>query len=87
VDKATLRRVKRTAPLRGLSPVERRHMVQGAFALRDGHGLAGRRVLLIDDVHTSGATAAACAAILKQGGAAHVRLLCWARVLTQDGAD
>jgi ComF family protein len=87
VDKRVLRRVKRTAPLRGLSPMQRRRMVGDAFALQEGHGLGGRRVLLIDDVHTSGATAGACAAVLKRGGAGHVRLLCWARVLADDGAD
>jgi ComF family protein len=81
VDKHALQRVKRTVPLRGMNALARMKTVRGAFALRAGHGLEGRRVLLIDDVHTSGATAAACVRTLKRGGAADVRLLCWARVL------
>jgi predicted amidophosphoribosyltransferase len=48
--------------------------------------LAGRTVLLVDDVFTSGATADGCAGVLKAAGAGEVRLLCWARVLRDDGA-
>ena len=81
VDRHGLRRVRRTQPLRGMNPAQRAKAVRGAFALAPGHGFAGRRVLLIDDVHTSGATAAACARMLKRGGATNVRLVCWARAL------
>ena len=81
VDRHGLRRVRRTQPLRGMNPAQRARAVRGAFALAPGHGFAGRRVLLIDDVRTSGATAAACARMLKRGGATNVRLLCWARAL------
>ncbi|MDO7835407.1 ComF family protein [Sphingobium sp. HBC34] len=86
LEKRALRRVKRTSPLRGMTPRQRAKTVRGAFVLADGHGLNGRPVLLIDDVHTSGATAAACVRVLKRGGAGPVRLLCWARVLP-DAAD
>lgn len=81
VDHHALLRTRRTLPLRGMTPKARAKAVKGAFALAPGHGLEGRAVLLIDDVHTSGATAAACARALKRGGAASVHLLCWARVL------
>lgn len=84
VDKLALLRTRRTQPLRGMNPGMRAKAVKGAFALAPGHAIRGRAILLIDDVHTSGATAAACARTLKRGGAASVHLLCWARVLPHD---
>lgn len=81
VDKRTLVRARRTQPLRNLNPDMRARVVKDAFALAPDHGFKGRSILLIDDVHTSGATAAACARTLKRGGAASVHLLCWARAL------
>lgn len=82
-DVHLLQRVKATPVLRGLGHKGRAKAVAGAFALAEGAKvrLAGRSVVLVDDVHTSGATASACARILKKGGAARVTLLCWARVL------
>ena len=81
VDKHGLLRRRATSPLRGMNPGQRAKTVRGAFGLAEGHGFKGRAVLLIDDVHTSGATAAACARVLKRGGASSVHLLCWARAL------
>ena len=46
--------------------------------------LKGKTVILVDDVHTSGATANACARALKRAGAARVTLICWARVVQGD---
>lgn len=88
-DTGVLRRVKATPVLRGLGARGRAKVVAGAFALADGARarLAGKTVVLVDDVHTSGATAAACARVLKRGGAAKVILLCWARVLDAEAPD
>ena len=88
-DAELLRRVKATPVLRGLGPRGRAKAVAGAFALAAGAQakLAGKTVVLIDDVHTSGATATACARVLKRGGADKVILLCWARVLEDAALD
>lgn len=85
VEKHALVRAKRTQPLRGMSPRARASTVKGAFALAAGHPFKGRDILLIDDVHTSGATASACARALRRGGAVRVHLLCWARALPREG--
>ena len=75
----TVRRVKATPPQAGMSRAERRRNVTGAFSIRRCQQVAGLRVLLIDDVLTSGATARACAMTLKQAGATHVTVLTLSR--------
>jgi len=67
-----LRRIRFTAPQVGLTDTERQANVRGAFALAPGHGMDGQRVMLVDDVLTTGATARACAGVLRRGGAAGV---------------
>ena len=79
-----IRRKKATRPQAGLTNAKRRVNVSGAFELagrKVAHGkpLEGMRVLLVDDVVTTGATASACARVLKRAGAAHVALLALAR--------
>jgi ComF family protein len=64
-----LRKKKSTPPQVGLSQAQRKANLDGVFALAAGHGLAGRRVLLIDDVTTTGTTLRKCAAELSKGGA------------------
>lgn len=86
---ALLRRIKPTPVLRGLGRVDRRRALAGAIAVDAGERarLDGRTVLLVDDVHTSGATSDACVRAMKRAGAARVQLLCWARVLPGDDGD
>ena len=80
VEKA-LRRVRPTRPQTDLSAGERRANVRGAFVIRRAR-VAGARVLLIDDIFTTGATAAECARVLlAEGGARAVGVLTVARVL------
>lgn len=77
-----LRRVRATEALGGKGAAERAATVEGVFAVsRAGASrLAGRQVLLVDDVMTSGATAEACALVLLEAGAAAVDVLAAARV-------
>ena len=77
-----LRRLRATAPLGDFGAREREAMLEGAFGLAPGAAsqLLGQRILLIDDVLTSGATADACARVLLMGGAAAVCVLAAARV-------
>jgi len=80
-DPLALRRVKRTPPLKGMSPLQRRKTVAGAFRVPDKFAVAGKTVILIDDVLATGSTAEACARTLKRAGAARVELISWARVV------
>ena len=72
-------RKKATVPQAGLTSAQRRKNVSGAFEVPKGKPLAGQRVLLIDDVLTTGATASACARALKRAGASRVTFLALAR--------
>jgi ComF family protein len=54
------------------SAAARARNVAGAFAVRRGHDFAGRKICLIDDIKTSGATLNECARVLKQAGASRV---------------
>lgn len=76
-------RVRATPPQTRLSAEGRRRNVAGAFAARPSRAaaLAGRPVVLIDDVMTTGATLSACARALKRAGAARVDALALARTM------
>lgn len=64
-----LRRIRATPPQARLGESARRRNVRGAFAVRHPARLAGRRVLIVDDVLTTGATLDACLAELADAGA------------------
>lgn len=80
---SALRRIRATEQQIGLSRAQRASNVQGAFKVADERkaDIQGRRVILIDDVLTSGATVTACARALLRAKAAQVDVLVFARVV------
>jgi ComF family protein len=78
-----LLRTARTPSLKGLSSKARRKTVAKVFSIKPEHmqRLTHARVILVDDVLTTGATSDGCIKILKKGGANWVQLFCWARAL------
>lgn len=78
LDADALCRVRATASQMRLKAADRRHNVEGAFHCPTDR-MKGRRVLLVDDVCTTGATLEACADALREGGAREVRALTLAR--------
>ncbi len=82
LDARALERTRDTPPQTGLDAPQRRRNVLDAFAVRDPARVRGRRVLLVDDVMTTGATADACAAALDRAGAAAVLVLTLCRAVT-----
>jgi predicted amidophosphoribosyltransferase len=83
-EPALLARVKRTRSQVGLTRAQRGDNLQGAFRVpvEQRTALKGRRVLLVDDVLTTGATANAASRALLRGGASAVDVLAFARVVT-----
>ena len=73
-----VRRARATPPQRGLKLADRRRNVAGAFTAA---GRAPTRVLLVDDVYTSGTTANAAASALRKTGARHVEVVTFARAV------
>ena len=74
-----LARVKPTQTQTRLTARDRATNVKGAFRARWLSRLKGRRILLVDDVMTTGATANECSRVLKAGGAARVVVVTVAR--------
>ena len=81
LDVASLARVRSTPPQTARDRAQRTRNVRDAFAVRRPSRVAGRRVLLVDDVMTTGATADECARVLRAAGARRIDVLTLARVL------
>ncbi|MEA3533837.1 ComF family protein [Rhizobium sp. CC-YZS058] len=78
-----LSRVRRTQPQIGLGALQRADNVRGAFAVTEAGAavLFGKRVVLVDDVYTTGATVAAAARALRRAGVVEITVLTFARAL------
>lgn len=81
---STLVRVKRTSRQVGLSARAREDNVRAAFAIAPGReaDVFGRRLVLVDDVYTTGATVSAATRVLKRAGAAEVTVLTFAMAVS-----
>lgn len=82
---ATLLRVKRTEQQVGLGARAREENVRGAFAIARGreNDVFGKRIVLVDDVYTTGATVAAATRVLRKAGASDITVLTFARALQE----
>lgn len=83
IEPGLLTRTRPTKPQAGLRVRARRENVRGAFAVTKPELVRGRRIVLVDDVMTTGATLSACASALKKGGASEVFALAMARATPQ----
>jgi len=76
-----LQRVRDTQSQIGLSSHQRRENMRGAFAVSDGAPIAGRSIVVVDDVHTTGTTLSECARVLQKAGVTRVWAATVARTL------
>ncbi|OEU62559.1 MAG: hypothetical protein BA867_12385, partial [Desulfobacterales bacterium S5133MH16] len=79
VDLNVLSRTRWTEPQTGLGRKERLANIKNAFNISNDSKITGKRILLVDDVYTTGATVNECAKVLLKGGAGHVNVLTLAR--------
>ena len=70
-----LKRTKKTPRLFNLTPAERRETLKDAFEVVEGADVAGKKILIVDDIYTTGATVAECAKALKKNNAAQIFVL------------
>ena len=74
-------KTRATPPQAGLGKLQRRRNIRGSFGVRRPAAVRSRRILLVDDIYTTGATAAECARVLMRCGAAQVDVLTLARAV------
>ena len=79
IDCLSLRRLKNTKPQTVLSSREREKNVRNAFGIAEAKSLKGKKILLVDDVATTGSTMNECASVLKKAGCDSVLCLALAR--------
>lgn len=72
-----LRRTRETQSQIGLTSHQRRENMRGAFAVKNAGAVQGHRVILVDDVYTTGSTVTECGKVLRRAGAAKVWVATW----------
>jgi ComF family protein len=83
MDFRTLRRIVDTESQAGLKKEERRSNIRKAFNLKDPERIRGQKILLVDDVYTTGSTLSECAKTLLKEGAEAVGALTLARAIQE----
>jgi ComF family protein len=83
---SVLARRKNTVTQTGMTPAQRRENMRAAFAVIHAAEIAGRDVLLVDDVMTTGTTVSECARVLRRAGAERIFVATVARVLKPEAA-
>ena|GEM_PF-146881 len=73
-----LQRHRSTPRLFKYNPAERQKILQGAFSIVEGANIQGKKILLVDDIYTTGATVTECAKVLKSCGATEIFVLAFA---------
>jgi ComF family protein len=81
IEKKMLFRRRHTAPQTGLGRAERKHNIKKAFGITEPAKINNKRLLLVDDVYTTGATVNECAEVLLKNGAERVDVLTLARAV------
>jgi predicted amidophosphoribosyltransferase len=84
LDTTSLARVRDTRSQTGLTRHQRRINMRGAFAVVNQAAIAGRDIIVVDDVFTTGTTVSECARVLRRAGANRVLVATVARVLKPD---
>ncbi len=79
-----LRRIRATESQTGLTRHQRRENIRGAFVVNRPEEIAGREILLVDDVFTTGTTVSECARVLRRAGTGRVWVATVARVLKSE---
>jgi predicted amidophosphoribosyltransferase len=87
MNTSALRRTRETQSQTGLTRHQRRLNLRGAFVAARPDEIAGREIILVDDVYTTGTTAYECARVLRRAGAAEVYVATAARVLKGEAAE
>jgi ComF family protein len=82
LSRNNLSRIRWTEPQINLTAAERKQNVRGAFAVKDAAAVKDRRIILVDDVYTTGSTVAECARTLKKAGAEAVFVVTVARAVS-----